>query len=336
MAASTLRSRHSTGHNEGPRPTQLSRDLRQIAELIEQCFRAQMDAGGRSAVREMKMLANLGPLLEILTLFNGTAFGLGMGYVWREAERVIGNVSLYRGGMHPWLGSGFLIANVAVLPEHRRRGIARALMVETLHLAHQKRGRWVSLQVEADNTAAIALYRDLGFAQLETISQWTTGYFRPASVPAPDSRWPVRIRRRGEADAEMDLIFNRARVGAIAWTRPISQGTVLETANNLLLGTNKEHWGLFDPTDDGRLLGVLWIDIINWIQASLTLFLDPALEDPAGRRALLSSVLRLSHLQGRRIRIETAADDIIVDEMLLDNGFRKVRTLVLMRKLLED
>jgi ribosomal protein S18 acetylase RimI-like enzyme len=336
MAASTLRSRHRTAHNEGPQPTQLSRDLRQIAELIELCFSAQMDSGGRSAVRGMKMMAKLGPLLGLLTLINSTAFGLGMGYVWREAGRVIGNVSLFNSGDHPYLGPGFLIANVAVAPEHRRRGIARALMLETLHLAQRKHGRWISLQVEAGNTAAIELYRDLGFAQLETISQWTTSYFRPVSIPAPDSQWPVRIRRWNEINAEMDLIFNRARIGAIAWTRPISQRVVTETADSLLLGTNKEHWGLFDPADDGRLLGVLWVDVINWVQTSLTLFLDPALEDPAGRRALLSSSLRLSHLQGRRVRIETTADDVTVDEILINNGFRKTRTLLLMRKRLED
>ncbi len=336
MAASTIHGRHSTGHNEGLQSTQLSRDLGQIAELIELCFSAQMDAGGRSAVREMKMLSSLGPLLWPLTLFNGTAFGLGLGYVWREMGRVVGNVSLYRGGRHPWLGAGFLIANVAVLPEYRRRGIARAMMVETLHLAHQKQGRWVSLQVEADNAAAIALYRDLGFEQLETISQWVTGYFRPAALPTLNDEWPVRIRRLGEVSAEMDLIYNRARVGAIAWTRPIGQTAVQEMAGNVLLGTNKEHWGLFDPDDDGWLLGMLWVDVINWVSARLTLFLDLALEDPAGRRALLARVLRLAHLQGRRLQVETAADDGAVDEVLISNGFRKTRTLVLMRKLLED
>ncbi|MBN1122962.1 MAG: GNAT family N-acetyltransferase [Anaerolineae bacterium] len=336
MAASTIHGRHHTGHNEGLQATQLSRDLGQIAELIELCFSAQMDAGGRSAVREMKMLSSLGPLLWPLTLFNGTAFGLGLGYVWREGGRVIGNVSLYRGGRHPWLGPGFLIANVAVLPEYRRRGIARAMMIETLRLAQQKQGRWVSLQVEADNAGAIALYRELGFEQLETISQWTTGYFRPTVLPTPHDEWPVRIRRRGEVDAEMDLIYNRARVGAIAWTRPIAQGAVQEMASNVLLGTNKEHWGVFDPDDGGRLLGVLWIDVINWVSVRLTLFFDPALEDPNGRRALLSRTLRLAHLQGRRIQIETAAHDDPVDEVLISNGFRKVRTLVLMRKQLED
>jgi ribosomal protein S18 acetylase RimI-like enzyme len=336
MAASTIHGRHSTGHHEGLQPIQLSRDLRQIAELIELCFSAQMDAGGRSAVREMKVLSNLGPLLGLLALFDGTAFGLGLGYVWREEGRVVGNVSLYRGGRHPWLGTGFLIANVAVLPEHRRRGIARAMMAETLRLARRKQGQWVSLQVEADNAGAIALYRDLGFEQLETISQWTTGYFRPVALPIPDDEWPVRIRRWSDINAEMDLIFSRARVGAIAWTRPIAQAAVHEMAGNVLLGTNKEHWGLFDPDDEGRLLGILWVDVINWVSVRLTLFLDPALEDPAGRRALLSFILRLPHLQGRRIQVETTAHDDPVDEVLISNGFRKVRTLVLMRKLIED
>jgi len=335
MAASTLRGRHDSRHNEGLQPTALSSDLRQIAELIEVCFGAKMDAGGRSAVREMKMLAGLGPLLGLMSMFTGTVLGMGLGYVWREAGRVVGNVSLYRGGRHPWLGSGFLIANVAVTPEYRRRGIAREMMVETLQLARRKQGHWVSLQVEADNVAAIELYRGLGFEHLETISQWTMNTFRSITPLVASNKWIVRSRRQREINAEMDLIFRRARVGAIAWTRPISRSEVQEPVGNLMLGTNKEHWVLINPNDDQRLMGALWIDVVSWLSARLTLFLDPALDDLEGRRVLLDRALRLSQLHGRRIRVETSANDPAVDTLLADHGFRKVRTLTLMRKSLE-
>ena len=114
---------------DGLQPTHLVRDLYQIAELVELCFGTRLDANGRAAVREMKMLARLGPLFWLLALLDRVfAFGLGQGYVWREGGRVVGNVSLYRGGAHPELGPGWLIANVAVHPDHRRQSIARRLM----------------------------------------------------------------------------------------------------------------------------------------------------------------------------------------------------------------
>ncbi|MEM9008161.1 MAG: GNAT family N-acetyltransferase [Cyanobacteria bacterium P01_F01_bin.86] len=58
-----------------------------------------------------------------------------------------------------------------VLPEHRRQGIATALL-ETAHDWSRGRGdRQIGLQVFADNAAAIALYRKLGY---QTHSLWLT------------------------------------------------------------------------------------------------------------------------------------------------------------------
>lgn len=58
------------------------------------------------------------------------------------------------------LGVALAIEEVAVLPRHRRRGLARALAVEAL--ARAASGLAV-LAVEADNRAALALYASLGF-----------------------------------------------------------------------------------------------------------------------------------------------------------------------------
>ena len=57
-------------HN-GLQPVDLGRHLGSIANLIELCFGAEMDAGGRSLIREMQLLARAGPamrLLQMLTL----------------------------------------------------------------------------------------------------------------------------------------------------------------------------------------------------------------------------------------------------------------------------
>jgi len=55
------------------------------------------------------------------------------------------------------------IITLDVAPEHRRRGLGRRLMRRAL-LAIRKRGyRRASLEVDRVNTAAIALYRSLGF-----------------------------------------------------------------------------------------------------------------------------------------------------------------------------
>ena len=72
-----------------------------------------------------------------------------------ENDAVVGYL-----GCHHIAGEGF-IANVAVHPDHRRRGIAR-LLVQAAQAEDISR---LMLEVRASNTAAIALYRSLGFTE---------------------------------------------------------------------------------------------------------------------------------------------------------------------------
>ncbi len=55
------------------------------------------------------------------------------------------------------------VLNVAVAREHRRRGIARALMQEAAERGRARKARLVTLEVRAGNAPAIALYRQLGY-----------------------------------------------------------------------------------------------------------------------------------------------------------------------------
>ena len=55
------------------------------------------------------------------------------------------------------------LLNVAVAPEHRRRGIGRWLVRQVLERALDEKATWVSLEVRVSNAAAIALYDSLGF-----------------------------------------------------------------------------------------------------------------------------------------------------------------------------
>lgn len=332
MAALTQGRVHVQGEGAIQR-TRLSRDLYQIAELVELCFGERLDATGRSVVREMKTVGRLGPLLWLLGLLDRLGLGLGQGYVWRANRRVVGNVSLYRGGKHPALGQGFLVANVAVHPDFRRRGIAAALMARTLDLARQKNGRWVALQVEADNDPALALYDRMDFARYETLHHWRA-YRVKGEAPTGPVFPPVRPRRPGEGPAQADLVFNRTRRGGMAWTRTIAASDVQSsgTLGRLLDTSYREHWVLPAPDGSGRLLGTLWVQASGLSQPRLTLFLDPDLHDPAARLALLRHAFTLSALRGRALWVETTGDDPVVEEFLQKSGFRRIRSLVQMRK----
>ena len=336
MAAAALGQSRSARQETGLQPTHLARDLYQIAELIELCFGTRLDANGTAAVREMKAIARLGPLLWLLSFLDRAGLGVGRGYVWRHNGRVRGNVSLYRGGIHPALGRGWLIANVAVHPDYRRRGLAHMLMQAAMGLARREGGHWVALQVETSNEAALALYDNIGFVRYETLDQWETSRFAPPPIPDSASSQIAHPRRWVEVRAEADLIYSRARLGAMAWTRPIARSDIWDAgpwgpASGL---GGKEHWILSTQTQG--LAGALWIEAQNTPQARLSLFLDPALEEPAARQILLRQALNLPYLKSRPLRVETTADDPPVEELLWESGFRKVRSLTQMRRMLRE
>ena len=76
------------------------------------------------------------------------------------------------------------ILTLYVAPQHRRRGLARALMAAALDTARSKGCTGLTLEVEATNTAAIALYTACGLQQIGT----RNGYYRhPVSQTQGDA-----------------------------------------------------------------------------------------------------------------------------------------------------
>lgn len=58
------------------------------------------------------------------------------------------------------------IMNLAVSPEHRRKGIAKALLLTLMDVLKTQGNRCVSLEVRQSNLTAQALYKKLGFRQV--------------------------------------------------------------------------------------------------------------------------------------------------------------------------
>ncbi len=61
------------------------------------------------------------------------------------------------------------IQNVGILPEHRRRGLGRALMLKALRGFQQLGITRVSLEATAVNQGAVQLYESLGFRLVKTL-----------------------------------------------------------------------------------------------------------------------------------------------------------------------
>ena len=119
-------------NTNGLRPVEIHRDIAPLADLIELVFRETMDESGRSAIREMRYLSQMGFAWRLLSGLSDTALGMGQGFVWIEDDKLVGNSSIYPANWPRDLGEAWLIANVGTHPDYRRKGIARQLVLASI------------------------------------------------------------------------------------------------------------------------------------------------------------------------------------------------------------
>jgi len=213
------------------RPVDPRRDLLVIADLIELCFAEQMDDEGREYVRQIRRAAENGDFFRwMYGADERISLPLG-GFVWVEEQKVVGNLTLIpfrpaRNGARD-LRWRYLIANVAVHPAYRRRGIARQLTLKALeHIRQRKADAW--LQVREDNPPAINLYRSIGFVERARRTTWelARGFSLPG-VPArllvtlrKDSDWPQLaswLRQTYPPEVSWNLGFHSRRLEPGLW-----------------------------------------------------------------------------------------------------------------------
>jgi GNAT superfamily N-acetyltransferase len=162
------------------RPLNILHDLPGVADLIEKCFADTMDAEGRSYLQQMRRAGQDNVFLRWAnTAVESVSMPLS-GYVWEENGSIIGNVSLIP--YHQKRKRIYLIANVAVHPDQRRRGIGRALTQAAMQRASQRNSSATWLHVRDDNPGAIALYRSLNFQELARRTMWQAKPDRNAST----------------------------------------------------------------------------------------------------------------------------------------------------------
>lgn len=168
MASITISARGET--HPHLRPLSILRDLPSVADLVELCFSDTMDSDGRRYVQDMRRAGNDNSFIRWANrAAESTSLPL-TGYVWEENGQLIGNASLV-----PFRSQNsrlYLIANVAVHPDHRRKGIARALTERAMQHALDKKVHDVWLHVRDDNPGAIHLYQTLGFLERARRVTW--------------------------------------------------------------------------------------------------------------------------------------------------------------------
>lgn len=319
---------HATSDDQafsGLRPISSSRDIVSVAALVEQAFADDMDESGRRAMREMRWL---GTWFGWLDFFASPGQGALPGFVWVEAGRIVGNVTVRRLSS---FGHGWMIGNVAVDPVWRRRGIARRLMEAAIDLAREQDADWISLQVRSDNSSASALYRSLGFDSVGETVYFERARFDPVNAPAQ----PVEGHWRAARPSDADRIFTLAQANvpdSVRWAEPVYRSSFDLGAERRLtnwLTNTQQVWRVLEVGD--QIWGAALAEVNRRSrQGKLFLWIVPA---RAGRieQVLVDSVLAEIKTPVQSMTARVPGSAVASRVALATRGFQQVRALTHMR-----
>ncbi len=223
------------------RPLNILRDLPSVADLVETCFASTLDDDGRRFIQQMRRSGQDNAFIRWAAQVVDTVSMPLSGFVWEEQGNIIGNVSLIP--YHRSRQKYYLIANVAVHPNQRRRGIGRHLTQAAIEYARGKKSSGIWLHVRDDNPGAINLYRELGFQTRACRSSWRVNLDKHASTPSP-----VRdITRRYKRDWSYQLqLLRRAYPEDLDWYQPLPISSLrsgfLYSVERFLFGDEIRHW----------------------------------------------------------------------------------------------
>ena len=190
--------------------------MRAVADLIESAFAGGLDPDGRRMLRWMRRLSRVGWIGWVLNYWLLPPAAHPFGFVWEVDGRIVGNASLLRveGCPRRWV-----LSNVAVYPDHRRRGIGRALVQASIDMVQRRRGEVILLQVERDNRDAQVLYASYGFRPLSTRTTWVRRKYQ--ALPVTAEYGLARRRKRGEWHEQWELA-RRVYPEGLIWPFPVA------------------------------------------------------------------------------------------------------------------
>ena len=303
------------------RPINARRDLGAVADLIELCFANTLDPDGKRYLRRMRQASQKGKS----GWFDAATFQMNItaeGYIWIENGKIVGNISLI-----PFNTLGrviYLLANVAVHPDYRRRGIARQLTEAALAWTQNKRIHSVWLQVRDDNIPAIQLYESTGFVERARRTTWTV---LPDDLRGITPSGVRIVSQKSQHWTRQKQWLRQNYPDNLFWYWPLRRSAFrpgfLSAIANFFTETHSRHWGV---EQHGRLLGMLSWKTTHAYADQLWLAAPPENEDLV-LQALLPYIFWRKHSQ-RPLSLDMPVDRAV--DTLPAAGFQPSYTLVWM------
>ena len=306
------------------RPLNPARDLLPVADLIELCFAQTMDPDGHDYLQHMRQAARDENYLRWVPLFpEGMPLGMG-GFVWEENGAIIGNLSLIP--MTKASKRIYLIANVATHPDHRRRGIGRALTQAAVDYARNQGSPSTCLQVRQENLPALALYQSLGFVERARRTSW----INEGHTPGKPYRSGFTVTPRRAEDWLIQAAWLRDLYPReVIWNLPIHPNRFkpgfMNSISRFLLNEQIEQWA---ARRDSQLIGVVSWEPSHSYADSLWLASSSELEDLAVQ-ILLPGIRQLIPTH-RPLSLNYPANRAV--NAIQEAGFTESQTLIWMER----
>lgn len=306
------------------RPLNILRDLSAVADLIEICFKENLDASGRNHLDEMRRQArdsvflNWAPhMIDVISLPLS-------GFVWEDQGKVVGNVSLIP--FHQYGRRRYLIANVATHPDYRCRGIGRKLTEMAMQRAREKGADSLWLHVRDDNPGAIKIYRDLGFHERTRRTEWHAPSSGLYHVPETKQA-RVRARAARDWDSQRNWL-ERAYPSEINWYNQQQAWSAFgpylwDSFYRLVADIDLTQWAV---ETDGQLRGTVSCRHQSGKTVHVWLACPPRPETEAVTSLLLHTRRMFAHQRGLNLEYPTGP----ADETIRAAGFSPTRTLLWM------
>lgn len=315
----------------GPRPIELNKDSGQILDLLDIAF------GPLPGGRGQRMLINsTGTNVRSLFGFRFDNYfrGIAPGFIWEEDGRIVGTLSLLAARK----SGRYLIANVAVHPDYRRKGIATGLMISTMDYIQSRGGRQILLQVERDNEAAIRLYSVLNYKTLGDVNRWESNSVRLRTI-TPTINPGVNIRPLSSKDERAAFLLDRRCMPFdLRWPNPPYPNkyeiSLWRRINDFFNGRRMNAWVADVPlegTRKRRLIGLAYVES-EWARPHELAIRIAAEWRGRLERALFSTlVIQIKRSRSGRLLTSHLAHDDFMNGLLREANFRVKRSLRVMR-----
>jgi GNAT superfamily N-acetyltransferase len=321
-------------------------DLGAVADLIDEAFADDIDERGRAALREMRWMARMSPLVWWWSQADPAfrdAFG---GFVWEEPVRkgkggrpsrqLVGNASLNRA---PGSRQRWIICNVVVDKDYRGQGIGRQLVEATLDEAWRIGAREVLLQVHCHNQVALELYKSMGFRESAGETDLRLENVRSvAFLEAP--RYHLRHWKPIDGPAAYDLA-RHVIPQTLQWIRPLRSEEyrldwlirAVHWISDLLAG--RRVYRLVALKEE-RLVALMMVTaVFRRGEHQLALLVHPSHTGHVEAALVSRGLHTLAAIPSRPVRITVQKGEEATLQVLNDYGFREIRTLLTMVQELE-